>query len=1042
MGHDDPPRIWANSNKNTGLVDLIINKNMRKIIENTFSNRHIFFKILVLIFLSTFLFSELQAQNILDIKDPDEYVVRANELFNSDDWENGKKIVDEGLSKYPKNSDLRMLSGKYYLHKKEYDRARYDLVKSLDHNPNNVDSKQLLVNVEQETKRYSSAICYVNELLEVNPYWRGLWQRKIDLYELQGNTVEANRLRKRLAQIYPNDTKLQSDYQYHTEMQAIENRKQGNIDEAIVMREELLKEDPKNLENSLSLINDYIFAGDNYKALSYIDRTLNYFPNNEQLVLKKASLLSEQKRYNEVLSLLQQQMRYSNSSNVRQQYNYYLLEAARNAKDIEPSVLYGKILDMNPGNEEAFNFVYNDAIGKNQFEEALYHLNRYRNVRGESKSLSLREINAYKMLGNKSKVSSLTEKLFHQYPTDTDIRDEYVKIKFENAKQSTTDQDYLAALNHWKEVLQFSEDPEIVQAARNAIFTIYIENSDYTNALNMLNEIISSDPANPNLFVKRSDIYFKMKRYHNAMSDFETAIKLVDNETKPKFLGGYEDLLIAIIKELDNEFKYEESMSAIKRWLETDSRNLNALQYAVNHSYRIKDTKSMQEYAEQGIAAYPDELFFKIKLAELEEKNTADYSELYANLHNDLRNNKYNENLITAFAQIAENYGLQLIKRQKIQESLSVLDTALTYAPNNNSLKYAKGVAFEKIHQYDSAYYYQSFYVPSYIEEDDFKQYLKFLNYKSNKNEIVLSHLRSRHGHDYTISSISTIEYSRFEGVNTYTGRINYAGRPNGKGYQIQGEWDRIWGNNFRTGVNAAWANQFFPVIALNASAFKYLFDHTWEGEIGVGYRYIDQSDDYIFRRTEATDNVFNNDSLTIASKSNLFNFVLGMTKELDNWRLNVRLNNFLLNKTSEMSLKTSTDTKTSTPHINNQWLFNVSGQVHYYINTPKTYVLAMASAGNAPDVDMLLNYDQFNTFSIMNTMVGAGFGYMLSKTISASILGTWYNYKSSPNPFKMIKDSGLYDLNDTDYQYLLNTPDPDKFRNLYNIYLQVNVAF
>ena len=70
----------------------------------------------------------------------------------------------------------------------------------------------MLVNVEELSGNYSSAICYVNELLEINPYWKGLWLRKIDLYKKQGNFAEANELLKRLRQIYPNDASISSDW--------------------------------------------------------------------------------------------------------------------------------------------------------------------------------------------------------------------------------------------------------------------------------------------------------------------------------------------------------------------------------------------------------------------------------------------------------------------------------------------------------------------------------------------------------------------------------------------------------------------------------------------------------------------------------------------------------------------------------------------------------------------------------------------------------------------------------------------------------------
>ena len=142
---------------------------------------------------------------------PEDYAKIVQEHFANEEWE-------EGLGRYPKVSDLQWLMGKYWHHKKDYDQARYHLIKAIEDNYNNVNAKQLLVDVEENTQNYSSAICYVNELLEVNPYWRGLWRRKIDLYRKQGNDVEADRLLKRINQIYPNDTILRKDYIYSMEL--------------------------------------------------------------------------------------------------------------------------------------------------------------------------------------------------------------------------------------------------------------------------------------------------------------------------------------------------------------------------------------------------------------------------------------------------------------------------------------------------------------------------------------------------------------------------------------------------------------------------------------------------------------------------------------------------------------------------------------------------------------------------------------------------------------------------------------------------------
>lgn len=904
------------------------------------------------------------------VKDPDGSVELANQvknLYKAGNWEAGKKLVDEGMKKYPKESDLKMLSGRYYHHQKQYDKARYELKKSLEWNAKNVDAKQILVNVEQESKRYSSAICYVNELLEVNPYWKGLWNRKIELYELQGNTVEANRLRKRLSHIYPKDSKVQEDYLYNTEMRANALRKEGKIDEAISLTSDLLKKQPENPSHYISLVNDHLKTGDYYSALAFAERGLMQFPGNISLINKKSGILADQKRYDELLPFLNEQMKYGNRGALQQQYNYYLLEAARTAKDKDPATLYGKIFESSPGNDEAFNYVFNDAVGNQQYEEAIAILNRYRRARGGSKNLSMKELMVYTRMGNTSRAEGLTKQLFAQYPGDTDLKAAYVKILNVEAKD-------LMAQHMYNEVIPVLElikrygDNESYKAAQNSLFTAYLELKDYNNALNVLNDIQQTEPNNPLLYLKKADLYYNLKRFDMALASYEQAFPQVSEEEKLKYLGSYGDMLTQIVKDLNDQYRYDEAMTYVERWLENDPNNQTALRYAVNLSNQRKKMEDMKTYAQRGADAYPDEIFFKLKLMEVDGLDPEKYASIYSELQTELTENPYHQDVIKSFAVVSEKYGNQLIKNSQSQEALDVLNNALKYMPDNKDLKYTKGLAFEKLKQFDSAYVYQKNFQPSLLELKEFREHMNYLRYKSFRNEIGLYHLRSRFADIDVLTTISTLEYSRYGIKDTYIGRINYTGREPGKGFQIQGEWQRNWDEKTRTKIDLAWANQFFPTLAANASVFRDLaILNGIEAELGVGYRKLYQG-------------------------GNLMNVVVGATKLIDPWRLNLRVNNYMLD---------------------GQWLYNVSTNIRYYLTSPKNYLIAMGSVGSSPDVD-LINYQLHNGFSVTNSMVGAGFSHLLTSSVSTGILGTWNHYKS----------------------------DQDTFRSLYNIYMNLNVSF
>ena len=86
------------------------------------------------------------------------------------------------------------------------------------------------------------------------------------------------------------------------------------------------------------------------------------------------------------------------------------------------------------------------------------------------------------------------------------------------------------------------------------------------------------------------------------------------------------------------------------------------------------------------------------------------YASIYSDLQTELLENPYHQDAIKSFAVVSEKYGNQLIKNSQSQQALDVLNNALKYAPENKDLKYTKGLAFEKLKQYDSAYVYQKYY--------------------------------------------------------------------------------------------------------------------------------------------------------------------------------------------------------------------------------------------------------------------------------------------------------------------------------------------
>lgn len=897
-----------------------------------------------------------------------------NERYKQGKWEEGRKIAEDELKRNPKDSDMRMLLGKYYLHHQTYDKARYELVKSLEYSPANVEAKHMLVTVETETQRYSSAICYINELLEVNPYWKGLWRKKIELYRVMGNHVEADRLLKRISQIFPEDSELQADRTYAFEQRSVEVQKSGKINESIEMGRRLVEDMPQQHDSYVTVIDNYIKAGDYNNALVYAERGLNQFPGNSVFVQKKIAILQHQQRYSEILSFLDHQIKRGGSGEFQNQYHYFLLEAARNAKGNNPAALYGKIFEGSPANREAFDYVFNNMVAEQQYEEAIHVLDRHRRSAGNSKELDMKELMVYRRMENHSRVAGLTREYFAKYPNDTDLQESFVAITVQRAKDNMQDDKIADAIVDWRDIIQYG-DEESVKTAQRGLYNAYVTEKRYQEAIMILDDMLLERPGDMDLLVKKADMYYQQGRYEYALTVYEQVLALASPQERERHVISYSEFVSPVIKDLRESYRLEDARQYTERWLAIAPRNQEALLNIINLCYQLKDKDAMLRYAKLAEEQHSDDVAFKIKLAEAMNHKPEQLSDSWALLHNQVRLNPFHDPLVNTFSHTTEEYAGVLLKEKENQLALSVIDTALWYKEDSKTLKYMKGLAYESLKQYDSAYHYQRFYEPSLMEYQEFKDHLNYLSQRSFKNNVGIAHLRARYGDDYAITSISTAEYTRLlDNGSSWTGRVNYAGREEGKGIQGQVEWGKPWTNELSSRVDFALSNKFFAKIAANAAAM-YVFRSTWEAEVGLGFRQF-------------------------FSGENLANLNLGIAKDLEDWRLSAKLGNFLLDGEGEST-----------------YLYSLMGRAQYFMGNPRNYILAVGSVGNTPDVD-LLDRQLYNSFDVFNTMIGAGMGRSITRNVNGSVMGSWYNFQ-------------------TDQSFINPT-----FRNLYNLYFQLNVSF
>lgn len=903
-----------------------------------------------LLFLFSLFASSLFAQGGGPATTPDPEFKSVVDDFSKGRWESARSKLERLSTQRRDNSDLEFLWGKYYHQKQEYSKARYHLQKSLKRAPNDLEAKQLLVNVETASQRYSSAVCYVNELLEVNPYWKSLWLKKIEIYEAQGNLIQAERLLKRLFQIYPEDVEIRQKYVDRAKEKSLVLSKTQDHTGAIKLKEELLSADPRDVGTVNGLFNDYLRSGQLDKAVALMDQAMYMFPAQEVFLLRKVSILSTQQRFSEVLYILEQRLKTRPSPEIRRQYNYYMQEAARYSLQREPEQLYGKIFQSNPSNVEAFQVVYNAAVSAAQYDEALSLISQHRRFASGSKNLDLKELQLFKLKGDELKTKSKIRELYIKYPGDTDIAYDFARVTLADARQAMETENWSEAIILWDQV-QRSGDREMKETASNSLISAYSNYGKYEEAEREINSSLELYGDSPYQRIRLMSLYFKMKQYERGLEQWSYVLQQSDPDQQNFYRQGLGELMQPVLKELSEAYDFEQERLLAEKWRALDSTSVEANKAVATAYIKTNRKDLLNPFLEEAVEKFPNDLFFSDKLlttAESDENNT---EILYSQAEQNLSLQPYTPALQNTFVEKSVDFSKLLLKDKQSTAALEVLDKAMKVQKENSDLITLKGAAFQQQKRYDSAYYYTAKYTPSVAELGEYKQNLRFLQSHQYTNELEVNHLVGRFQDTTDLTSVSSFNFRKKISTDLFGFGVHYAGRTTGQGVQVLGSWERPWTEKFRTSIEAGYASKFFNKLQISAQGFyRTNLLQGSEGKLGIGYRSLEQG--------------------------SLLNANVGISKELEKWVLDATLGNYVLES---------------------KYLYNFTLQARHLLGNPKSYLLLQSGIGTAPQVEVL-NTKLYQGLSADNVSVTTGIVHMLSAALSGGISGSFYHYKTAEN--------------------------------------------
>ena len=867
------------------------------------------------------------------------YAQRAQNFQESGSWEASKREIDEGLEYYPNDPDLRYFNGRYYYYSQgDLNQARYNLIKAIQENDQHYQAKRVLVDVEDDSKHYSSSICYINELLEFQPYDRDLWRRKIALYNKIGQRQEADEALLRLARIYPNDSRVRRDLANRNRETWNQRLMKSSLNDAATDLESWIDVDPTNLDYYLELINTYYRLGQVERAIGTANRGLEYHKGNQTLIRKAASMMAELGNYTRALSFLR-----SNHS-TGPFYNQLLKEAVSDNRMRDPYESSGRLYATTHDND-ALTYLINTSVVRGYYPDAIEYLQEAYKRQGPKADLLMKQYGLEKRFGFNDKALAVLEKLYAVSPNDPEIIDEYADMMLTLTDHDIETEQWVEANDHINKALSLMSPDTVKWPAV------------VSRKINILGHLNRLDSAR-NVFLEASDT---MPRY------------------RERFGYAYQEVAAARLKTLIENEEYVKALEEAQDLLSIVDDSEAALRTCISMSQTLNRDDLFQKYADMGYEKYPDSPYFIVKkAAALQQRGKND--EALALLRPDKYNDEYiNPQLRNAYSGVSEEFAGLLLKEHFPEEALERLDTALMFDAGNKDLLYLKGVAYEQLKDYGKAWDYQyKYYNPSNAEQQEWQQHMRYLKWRSYSNRVSASYTAAYFdssndeittvGHLYSIASIV---YSHLTKNNTYTAQISYKARDGqydeyeynrgGFGLEFMAQWDHTFSKRLSGFINASYGTKYFNKYAANIG-LSVNVGKGWTPSLKLGVRY-----------TAPTYIVDNKDADVIHYKQ----YALGiLTPGIEkSWE--------------RVKLSASVDLIGMQEGI----YYNAGLKGKFFVNNDNvSSVGIMAGFGSFPE---LAFFDQtgINTLSHTNAMVGLEGMYLLTNNFAISLNGNWNTY-------------------------------------------------
>ena len=435
----------------------------------------------------------------------------------------------------------------------------------------------------------------------------------------------------------------------------------------------------------------------------------------------------------------------------------------------------------------------------------------------------------------------------------------------------------------------------------------------------------------------------------------EALNSLVDsyNDTKDslamaKLGNAYVEMAYPYIRDKMQAGSYGGIVEVCDQMLIMDPDNYWALRYAINAS------RNPMPYAERGMKAYPEDVFFPMKKAQLlAERNQ--FQDALDLLRPMLNRYPEDEELNKTYASIADRLAMNQYAAKDYDKARANLEDAIKLRPKDDPIRYNRGLLFEHDRQWDSAFVYERSYQPSLLEQREFKSRMDALRAKMLKNTVDAGVDILRFTDNTQLNAIATAGYYHSFKHDEMQVRLNYTGRDTlyyayaaksvpGRGLQALAGWTHHFPKDWSVQVSGGYGTAYFPRWTAEASVAK-VFADDWTAELG-GF----------FRQFQDSEMMY---GLNLTGSHSWQNLYAGL--------------------------------KVSGGFLHNILFFNSSGRFRFYpFEGGKSYLELQGGAGTAPEISFYNFYYTTAAYNKLNSFVAFTAAWALNYNLLLQFSGTW----------------------------------------------------